>query len=90
MVESSSYERPTPVRFWYGAFGAARGATSDIVQWLELSVQHFNLGFDSQYQNGAASGAYRSHDVIVAYLFLTQEILVQVQMRPLIYRVLKD
>jgi hypothetical protein len=26
VAESSSYERPTPVRFWYGASGAASGA----------------------------------------------------------------
>ena len=41
-----------------------------------------NLDYNSLSVFGAACGAFRSHDVIAAYLFLTQEISVRFRMRP--------
>jgi len=95
VVESSSYERPTPVRFWYGAFGGGYNSRSNLdIDWLTIYIRLIwewtSNSIYSLSAFGAACGAYRSHDVIAAYLFLTQEILVQVQMRPFIYRVLMD
>jgi hypothetical protein len=54
-------------------------------RWLELSRVRLQPRVRFPASKRSSLWSIRSHDVMVAYLFLTQDILVQFQMRPIIY-----